>query len=70
MTNPPLISLIKVNILVLVFGQRALQVYPDCPGAVRLGIAHCHYKLGHFGKACLAFQRVLQVSDMNICTCI
>ncbi|KAG6769922.1 hypothetical protein POTOM_025589 [Populus tomentosa] len=50
--------------------KRALQVYPDCPGAVRLGIGHCHYKLGHVGKACLAFQRVLQASDMNICTCI
>ncbi|KAJ6742712.1 RNA polymerase-ASSOCIATED PROTEIN CTR9 [Salix viminalis] len=46
--------------------KRALQVYPDCPGAVRLGIAHCHYKLGHFGKACLAFQRVLQLDPENV----
>lgn len=46
--------------------KRALQVYPDCPGAVRLGIGHCHYKLGHVGKACLAFQRVLQLDPENV----
>ncbi|KAJ4840435.1 Protein CTR9 [Turnera subulata] len=45
--------------------KRALQVYPDCPGAVRLGIGHCHYKLGRFEKARQAFERVLQASFMK-----
>ncbi|MCL7046547.1 hypothetical protein MKW94_027741, partial [Papaver nudicaule] len=40
--------------------KRALQVYPNCPAAVRLGIGLCRYKLGQFEKARQAFQRVLQ----------
>lgn len=43
------------------FCKRALQVYPNCPGAVRLGIGLCRYKLGQFQKARQAFQRVLEV---------
>ncbi|KAJ8767463.1 hypothetical protein K2173_017507 [Erythroxylum novogranatense] len=46
--------------------KRALQVYPNCPGAVRLGIGHCHYKLGHFEKAQRAFERVLQLDPENV----
>ncbi|KDP33904.1 hypothetical protein JCGZ_07475 [Jatropha curcas] len=46
--------------------KRALQVYPNCPGAVRLGIGHCHYKLGHFKKAWQAFERVLQLDPENV----
>ncbi|KAK6944759.1 Tetratricopeptide repeat [Dillenia turbinata] len=38
--------------------KRALQVYPNCPGAVRLGIGLCHYKLGNLQKARQAFQRL------------
>ncbi|KAI3443570.1 hypothetical protein Pfo_000235 [Paulownia fortunei] len=37
--------------------KRAMQVYPWAP-AVRLGIAHCHYKLGHLQKAKQAFHRL------------
>ncbi|OVA06840.1 Tetratricopeptide TPR-1 [Macleaya cordata] len=46
--------------------KRALQVYPDCPAAVRLGIGLCRYKLGHFEKARQAFQRVLQANPENV----
>lgn len=48
------------------FGKRALQVYPDCPAAVRVGIGLCCYKLGQIEKARKAFQRVLQVSKLVI----
>lgn len=46
--------------------KRALQVYPTCPAAVRLGIGLCRYKLGHFEKARQAFQRVLQLDSDNV----
>ncbi|EOY30289.1 Binding isoform 1 [Theobroma cacao] len=46
--------------------KRALQVFPNCPGAVRLGIGLCRYKLGQFEKARLAFQRVLQLDSENV----
>lgn len=36
-------------------------MYPWAP-AVRLGIAFCHYKLGHLEKAKQAFNRALQAS--------
>ncbi|KAF7836807.1 protein CTR9-like protein [Senna tora] len=38
--------------------KRALQVYPNCPAAVRLGIGLCRYKLGQFEKARQAFERL------------
>ncbi|KAI3691464.1 hypothetical protein L2E82_49823 [Cichorium intybus] len=40
--------------------KRILQVYPQCPAAVRLGISLCRYKLGQFGRVKQAFERVLQ----------
>ncbi|CBI27821.3 hypothetical protein VitviT2T_016290 [Vitis vinifera] len=46
--------------------KRALQVYPDCPAAVRVGIGLCCYKLGQFEKARKAFQRVLQLDPENV----
>ncbi|XP_052181435.1 protein CTR9 homolog [Diospyros lotus] len=46
--------------------KRALQVYPECPGAVRLGIAQCRYKMGQFEKAKQAFRRVLQANPENV----
>ncbi|XP_004243718.1 protein CTR9 homolog isoform X2 [Solanum lycopersicum] len=46
--------------------KRALQVYPDCPAAVRLGIGLCRYKLGQFDKAKQAFCRVLQLDPENV----
>ncbi|GMH18099.1 hypothetical protein Nepgr_019940 [Nepenthes gracilis] len=46
--------------------KRALRVYPNCPGAVRLGIGLCRYKLGQFEKARQAFERVLQLDPENV----
>lgn len=46
--------------------KRALRVYPDCPGAVRLGIGLCRYRLGQFEKARQAFERVLQLDPENV----
>lgn len=45
--------------------KRALQVFPRCPAAVRLGIGLCRYKLGQIDKAKQAFQRVLQLDPEN-----
>ncbi|MQM09698.1 hypothetical protein Taro_042575 [Colocasia esculenta] len=42
----------------LKFYKRALLAYPRCPAVVRFGIGLCHYKLGQFEKAQLAFQRL------------
>lgn len=41
-------------------------MYPDCPGAVRLGIGLCRYKLGQFEKARQAFERVMQVIKLGL----
>uniref|UniRef100_A0A7N0ZW54 Uncharacterized protein n=1 Tax=Kalanchoe fedtschenkoi TaxID=63787 RepID=A0A7N0ZW54_KALFE len=46
--------------------KRALRVYPNCPGAVRLGIGLCRYKMGQFDKALMAFQRVVQLDPENV----
>ncbi|XP_019173457.1 PREDICTED: protein CTR9 homolog [Ipomoea nil] len=46
--------------------KRALQVYPQCPAAVRLGIGLCRYKLGQLVKAKQAFQRVLELDPENV----
>ncbi|XP_060191121.1 protein CTR9 homolog [Lycium barbarum] len=46
--------------------KRALQVYPECPAAVRLGIGLCRYKLGQLEKAKQAFGRVLQLDPENV----
>ncbi|KAL5995315.1 Protein CTR9 [Asimina triloba] len=46
--------------------KRVLRVFPNCPGAVRLGIGLCRYKLGRFEKARVAFQRVLQLEPENV----
>ncbi|GMN53019.1 hypothetical protein TIFTF001_022163 [Ficus carica] len=46
--------------------KRALQVYPNCPAAVRLGIGLCRYKLGQYDKSRQAFQRALQANPENV----
>ncbi|XP_050216699.1 protein CTR9 homolog [Mercurialis annua] len=46
--------------------KRAVQVFPECPGAVRLGIGHCYYKLGNVKKARQAFERVFQLDPENV----
>lgn len=46
--------------------KRALQVFPGCPAAVRLGIGLCRYKLGQLDKARQAFDRVLQASGTGM----
>ncbi|KAL8159069.1 hypothetical protein V2J09_000606 [Rumex salicifolius] len=38
--------------------KRALRVHPNCPAAVRLGIALCRYRLNQFEKARQAFERL------------
>lgn len=48
--------------------QKALEVYPWAPG-VRLGIALCHHKLGHYQKAKQAFHRVLQARNFSSWDC-
>ncbi|KAH9801930.1 protein CTR9-like [Citrus sinensis] len=50
----------------MTFVKRALQVHPSCPGAIRLGIGLCRYKLGQLGKARQAFQRALQLDPENV----
>nr|KAJ0206542.1 hypothetical protein LSAT_V11C500279690 [Lactuca sativa] len=50
--------------------KRVLQVYPECPAAVRLGIGLCRYKLGQFERAKQAFERVLQASHMLTTFCM
>ncbi|KAF8401080.1 hypothetical protein HHK36_014383 [Tetracentron sinense] len=57
------LELYKFDVAIMNFGKRALQVYPNSPGAVRLGLGLCRYKLGQFEKARQAFQRVLQASE-------
>lgn len=42
--------------------QKALQIHPNCPASVRLGMGLCRYRLGQFKKASQALERVLQVS--------
>ncbi|KAK9099493.1 hypothetical protein Syun_026538 [Stephania yunnanensis] len=44
--------------------KRALQVHPNCPASVRLGIGLCRYKMGQFEKARQAFKRALQIQKM------
>ncbi|KAL6224249.1 hypothetical protein ACLB2K_003104 [Fragaria x ananassa] len=46
--------------------KRALQVNPNCPAAVRLGIGLCRYKMGQFEKAWQAFHRVLELDPENV----
>ncbi|KAG0488415.1 hypothetical protein HPP92_007226, partial [Vanilla planifolia] len=46
--------------------KKALRAYPSCPGAARLGIGYCRYRLGQFDKARQAFHRVLDLDPENI----
>ncbi|XP_050382212.1 protein CTR9 homolog [Argentina anserina] len=46
--------------------KRALQVNPNCPAAVRIGIGLCRYKMGQFEKAWQAFHRVLEANPENV----
>ncbi|KAG0447040.1 hypothetical protein HPP92_028515 [Vanilla planifolia] len=46
-------------IILLVNKKKVLRAYPSCPGAARLGIGYCRYKLGQFDKARQPFHRVL-----------
>lgn len=45
----------------LSYFKQALQLNPNCPADVRLGIGLCYYKLENLEKARLAFERVLQL---------
>lgn len=46
--------------------KKALQVHPQCPAAVRLGLGFCRYRLGQMRKARQAFERVLQLDPDNV----
>ncbi|KAG0447117.1 hypothetical protein HPP92_028483 [Vanilla planifolia] len=46
--------------------MKVLRAYPSCPGAARLGIGYCRYRLGQFDKARQAFHRVLDLDPENI----
>ncbi|KAG0450478.1 hypothetical protein HPP92_026707, partial [Vanilla planifolia] len=46
--------------------KKALRAYPSCPGAARLGIGYCRYRLGQFDKARQAFHRVLDLDPKNV----
>ncbi|KAJ0970982.1 hypothetical protein J5N97_018941 [Dioscorea zingiberensis] len=46
--------------------KKALQIFPGCPAAVRLGIGLSRYRLGQFEKARQAFERVLQLDPENV----
>ncbi|KAG0580584.1 hypothetical protein KC19_4G184500 [Ceratodon purpureus] len=46
--------------------KRALQIHPQCPASVRLGLGLCRVRLGEFKKAQQAFDRVLQLDGNNV----
>lgn len=41
--------------------QQVLQINPNCPAYVRIGLGICFYKLGNNELATLAFSRVLEL---------
>lgn len=45
----------------LIYFKQVMRSNPKCPANVRLGMAHCHLKLGNNEKAQLVFERVLQL---------
>lgn len=42
--------------------QDAIRKHPGCPAEVRLGLAACHFRLGHLPRAKKAYERVLQLN--------
>lgn len=46
--------------------KKALQIHPQCPASVRLGLGLCRARLGEFKKAQQAFDRVLQLDGNNV----
>ncbi|KAG0578736.1 hypothetical protein KC19_4G046400 [Ceratodon purpureus] len=46
--------------------KRALQIHPQCPASVRLGLGLCRVRMGEFKKAQQAFDRVLQLDGNNV----
>lgn len=45
----------------LTFYKKALRTNPNCPATVRVGMGHCFVKLNNLEKACLAYERALQL---------
>ena len=39
-----------------------MREHPRCPAEVRLGLAACHFRLGHFDRARAAYERTLQLN--------
>jgi len=50
----------------LTYYKKVLRSIPNCPADIRLGLAHCFWKLGHQQKARLAFERTLQLDPKCI----
>ena len=44
----------------------AIEMNPECPANVRLGLAQCLYKLGDLPTATQAFERVLELDAQNV----
>jgi len=45
---------------------KVLRSIPNCPADIRLGLAHCYWKLGHQKKAQSAFERTLELDPKCI----
>ncbi|CAD5235236.1 unnamed protein product [Bursaphelenchus xylophilus] len=52
--------------LALQIYKKCLQMNPNCPASVRLGIGYCLAKLGKTDKAKIAFTRALQLEPSNV----
>lgn len=50
----------------LAYYKKALRTNPRCPADVRLGMAHCFYKLGKLDRARQAFNRTLELQPDNV----
>ncbi|XP_076802913.1 RNA polymerase-associated protein CTR9 homolog isoform X1 [Clavelina lepadiformis] len=50
----------------LAYYKKALRTNPNCPADVRLGMAHCFYKLNKPERARQAFQRTLDLNPSSV----
>ncbi|GAM24860.1 hypothetical protein SAMD00019534_080350 [Acytostelium subglobosum LB1] len=46
--------------------QRVIQLNPNCPPTVRLGLGNCYFRLGRMERAKQAFERVLAMDPDNV----
>ncbi|XP_078483653.1 RNA polymerase-associated protein CTR9 homolog isoform X2 [Ciona intestinalis] len=50
----------------LAYYKKALRTNPNCPADVRLGMAHCFYKLNKLDRARQAFERTLELDPTSV----